>query len=193
MAALTVKDLTAEQREKIVKDSKGLCAYCGRPSKELTLDHIVPVSQGGNHTLDNITVACKSCNSRKWVWSPEEAGMRARLGVSVHERWGEAKDRIKLVFLEVPAFLTLEFGLPGSEINNRMYRHLAEDLGIEGLEWVTYLLHKDAELYWWIGAYSSKFHGSRLPLRHSINRLDIELLEDLAEAYEVVGLGTYPA
>ena len=31
------------------KTSRGLCAYCGNrfPAKELTMDHIVPVSRGG--------------------------------------------------------------------------------------------------------------------------------------------------
>lgn len=30
-----------------------------------TLDHIVALSQGGSHTLDNVQCACRGCNSRK--------------------------------------------------------------------------------------------------------------------------------
>jgi len=40
------------------------CAYCGS-TENLTLDHIVPLSQDGPHTFDNICIACQSCNSSK--------------------------------------------------------------------------------------------------------------------------------
>lgn len=40
------------------------CHYCGN-TDDLTIDHIVPSSQGGKDTPSNITVACRSCNSRK--------------------------------------------------------------------------------------------------------------------------------
>lgn len=39
------------------------CAYCGGPTT--TVDHIVPVSRGGDGEWDNIAPACKSCNSEK--------------------------------------------------------------------------------------------------------------------------------
>jgi len=40
------------------------CIYCG--SKEhLTLDHILPLNQGGSHSEDNLVVACRSCNCSK--------------------------------------------------------------------------------------------------------------------------------
>lgn len=41
------------------------CAYCGTTEKELTMDHVVPLSAGGDHTLGNIVPACLSCNVRK--------------------------------------------------------------------------------------------------------------------------------
>ena len=49
------------------------CDYCGvemgqhypvRPSNK-TIDHKTPLSRGGKHTLDNITVMCLGCNSSK--------------------------------------------------------------------------------------------------------------------------------
>ena len=58
----------------------GNCAECGidtlhpqtpraqRPKERYnwaTLDHIVPLSQGGSHTWDNAQLLCLSCNSRK--------------------------------------------------------------------------------------------------------------------------------
>lgn len=53
------------------------CQYCGKvfsPS-ELTLDHVVPRSQGGPRTWDNIVTACRPCNGKKADLSCDDAGM----------------------------------------------------------------------------------------------------------------------
>lgn len=39
------------------------CCYCGEPMEHL--DHIVPTSKGGPDMWDNLTAACKRCNSQK--------------------------------------------------------------------------------------------------------------------------------
>lgn len=42
------------------------CAYCGLRAKgTLSQDHIVPISQGGGYTWENIVPACKHCNPSK--------------------------------------------------------------------------------------------------------------------------------
>lgn len=41
------------------------CAYCGSRGGRMTIDHIVPVVEGGTHGPDNLTGACYSCNSSK--------------------------------------------------------------------------------------------------------------------------------
>jgi len=51
------------------------CQYCGRETRELTLDHVVPRSQGGRHTWENVVSACKLCNRKKGGRTPEQAGM----------------------------------------------------------------------------------------------------------------------
>ncbi len=43
------------------------CAYCGRRMKNLTQDHVIPISKGGWHFSGNIVPACQSCNARKGV------------------------------------------------------------------------------------------------------------------------------
>jgi 5-methylcytosine-specific restriction endonuclease McrA len=48
------------------------CAYCGRDDMPLTKDHVVPISRGGAHSIENIVPACKSCNSRKNTKTPAE-------------------------------------------------------------------------------------------------------------------------
>ena len=40
------------------------CCYCGS-DKNLTKDHVVPLSKGGTNYIENILPACRSCNSSK--------------------------------------------------------------------------------------------------------------------------------
>lgn len=41
------------------------CLRCGRDDVKLTVDHIIPISWGGNDTADNIQPLCLSCNAGK--------------------------------------------------------------------------------------------------------------------------------
>ncbi len=52
------------------------CQYCGRQTKELTLDHVIPRRWGGQHVWDNVVSACIPCNRRKGGRTPDEAGMK---------------------------------------------------------------------------------------------------------------------
>ena len=56
------------------KLAKGICNYCGRPCspKELTMDHIVPISRGGKSTKGNVVPSCKECNINKKHLLPME-------------------------------------------------------------------------------------------------------------------------
>ena len=47
--------------------AKGICHYCGKsaPPKELTMDHIVPLSRGGKTSKGNVVPCCKECNTKK--------------------------------------------------------------------------------------------------------------------------------
>lgn len=47
-----------------IKDFWGECAYCGSKDN-LTLDHIIPQSKGGEDRLCNVISACESCNLNK--------------------------------------------------------------------------------------------------------------------------------
>ena len=51
------------------------CQYCGKTTKELTLDHIIPRSRGGAHIWENVVSACIPCNHRKARLTPAEANL----------------------------------------------------------------------------------------------------------------------
>ena len=56
---------------------KSACAYCGlkKSKSELTVDHVVPLVQGGQWEWKNLITACRRCNQRKGGRTPREAGM----------------------------------------------------------------------------------------------------------------------
>jgi len=43
----------------------GACCYCGGTERKLELDHVLPVSRGGTHTIGNLAMACFRCNRQK--------------------------------------------------------------------------------------------------------------------------------
>lgn len=63
------------RRDVFMRDDN-MCQYCGKPSRELTLDHVLPRHRGGQNTWDNVVAACVRCNHRKAGRTPREAGMR---------------------------------------------------------------------------------------------------------------------
>ena len=65
-------------RRNIFARDDNRCQFCGRrfPTSELSLDHIVPRSRGGEASWENVVCACTSCNKRKGGRTPKEAGMK---------------------------------------------------------------------------------------------------------------------
>jgi len=51
-----------------------VCQYCGA-NNDLTFDHLVPRSRGGQTTWENVVAACSPCNLRKGGKMPDEARM----------------------------------------------------------------------------------------------------------------------
>ncbi len=62
------------KKKKCLKRQNGLCLYCLSPIslQEATLDHIVPLSKGGNRSdMDNLIAACSKCNVIKDSFATE--------------------------------------------------------------------------------------------------------------------------
>ena len=68
----------ALSRKNILMRDRYTCQFCGRilPAHELTIDHVIPRSRGGQTDWDNVVACCQSCNTTKGDRLPEEAGLR---------------------------------------------------------------------------------------------------------------------
>lgn len=62
-------------RKEIFARDGWACVYCGKQTRELTLDHVMPRHRGGPHTWENLVAACKPCNHKKAGRTPQEARM----------------------------------------------------------------------------------------------------------------------
>ncbi len=92
------------------------CQYCGKtfPTRELTIDHVVPRVLGGNHSWTNLVCACVRCNARKGGRTPGQANMwlirkpvKPRRNPAITLRLGEARYRSWKAFLD-EAYWTVE-------------------------------------------------------------------------------------
>lgn len=66
---------TFKQVHELYEKYLGLCVYCGL-NKATSIDHVIPISRGGNNNIENLLPACVSCNSKKRdkllsEWKPE--------------------------------------------------------------------------------------------------------------------------
>lgn len=57
----------AENRLRVFERDAYKCRYCEKQLTRFTatLDHLQPVSEGGDNSFDNLTTACLHCNSRR--------------------------------------------------------------------------------------------------------------------------------
>lgn len=64
-------------RENIYRRDKNRCQYCGKhfQRSDLNLDHVVPLSQGGITSWENVVCSCVPCNQKKGGRTPDQAHM----------------------------------------------------------------------------------------------------------------------
>jgi 5-methylcytosine-specific restriction endonuclease McrA len=63
------RSISASIRNQVIRRAKNCCEYCqlSQQGQEATfhIDHILPVSAGGETIVDNLALACVSCSLRK--------------------------------------------------------------------------------------------------------------------------------
>ncbi|MCP4305265.1 MAG: HNH endonuclease [bacterium] len=60
------------------------CQYCNRSAENI--DHVVPKTQGGTHTWENVVASCRRCNTKKGGRTPHQAGLILRRKPTVPRR-----------------------------------------------------------------------------------------------------------
>ena len=62
----------------LFRRDSNLCLYCGHqfPVRDLTRDHVRPLSKGGGDAWNNVVTACRRCNNHKGGHTPEQAHMQ---------------------------------------------------------------------------------------------------------------------
>lgn len=65
-------------RRNLFARDRNTCQYCGRhfPTADLSIDHVLPRTQGGKDTWENLVCACIRCNARKGGRTPPQAHMK---------------------------------------------------------------------------------------------------------------------
>jgi hypothetical protein len=74
---LPTHEVKLNRRNLFARDNNQ-CQFCGKrfATRELSLDHVVPRSQGGLSTWENLVCACLKCNARKGGRTPRQAHMQ---------------------------------------------------------------------------------------------------------------------
>lgn len=105
-------------RRNLFARDRNRCQYCGRlfPTSELSIDHVLPRSQGGPDTWENLVCACVRCNARKGGRTPTQAHMhlvrkpvRPKRNPLISLKLGHEKYASWKAFLD-EAYWTVELG-----------------------------------------------------------------------------------
>jgi len=72
------KEKVRYSKQNIFARDRWKCQYCNDifPITRLTVDHVLPRSQGGKTSWENVVAACSSCNSKKANRTPQQAQMK---------------------------------------------------------------------------------------------------------------------
>ena len=90
---------TTDQRMKFYNNQDAKCAICGETlfPADFTLDHIIPISMGGEDTEHNIQCTCWECNQFKGSQSMERTLIKAKHIVTTQSSKTFPKWKLKLL------------------------------------------------------------------------------------------------
>jgi len=71
-------------RQRVIERDGLRCVYCDEDlsDAEIHMDHVIPESQGGETTYNNLQVTCRKCNLAKGVLTESEFTQRLRTRAS---------------------------------------------------------------------------------------------------------------
>ena len=88
--------VTTQQKNLVAERARDCCEYCRSHARfalqPFSVEHIIPHSQGGTTTLDNLALACQGCNNHKYnkTAAPDQIGGE---GVALYhprqQRWSD--------------------------------------------------------------------------------------------------------
>ncbi len=69
---------TRFNRKNLFARDNNQCQYCARvlPMSQLSIDHVMPRSQNGQTTWENVVACCVKCNTKKGGRTPQQAHMK---------------------------------------------------------------------------------------------------------------------
>lgn len=111
--------ITSQQRRLVTERGQGYCEYCLIPAdfatESFSVEHIIPLAEGGDNTLSNLALACQGCNGHKYtkMVAPDPLD-----GISVtlyhprmhlwHEHFSWSKDYTQIIGLTPTGRATIE-------------------------------------------------------------------------------------
>ncbi len=82
--------LTSQLKEAVRVRAKNCCEYCHSQEKFATqsfsIEHIYPLSKGGETKLDNLALACQGCNNHKYNKTEETDPVTGKIVSLFHPR-----------------------------------------------------------------------------------------------------------
>ena len=115
--SIAFRTFTTMHPSKVARAELVRCVYCGRRTRKITKDHIVPVAQGGSDEAENIVDSCQECNQSKANRTPEQWAvdiMNYRKPPRPLRRLPVAY-RVRLVLASVGSFLAAVFAIGGAK------------------------------------------------------------------------------
>jgi 5-methylcytosine-specific restriction endonuclease McrA len=69
-----VRTFSVTERDwlRLVARYRHCCAYCGEYVEDLEMDHVMPLSRGGHHSIGNLLPSCRRCNASKHAYFVSE-------------------------------------------------------------------------------------------------------------------------
>ena len=85
------RQFSDEEKRRVYNMYEGRCAICGEPvsRKKMTISHKTPLSKGGNNGIENLMLACWTCNHMKNNLELEEFFQKVEQIHMLHRRESE--------------------------------------------------------------------------------------------------------